>query len=480
MNQILNSRLSTKLWAASGVTILGVAALAGQGIFTISTLSSQLDNALRRDANRLSLVNALRSDFWEAETYKRGVFLGASLQDEAAVARFDEACDRALARIPETLRRLEPLLDTPSARERHQELSRLAAQYDPLVRGFREHARARQFHRIPSFVARIVPLVDRLDAGGQAWVRSEQQALTRRQEESAAMVVRCRYWLLGMASILVLLALLPGLVVRRANGVLTGSVARLAEAFERVTRSTRGVAEGASSLAQSATSQAASLEETAASSQEILATTNRNAEHAVAATSQSRETLALVERANDELGQLNQSMDALVASSANIARIIKVIDEIAFQTNLLALNAAVEAARAGQAGAGFAVVADEVRALAQRSAHAAKDTARFIEDSLARTQNGKKNLDAVTASMKMMGQNASQFGQLVEEVSLASHDQANGIRQITMAISHLEQLTQRIQSAAEQSADASREMQQMAQGAGGALSDLERLVGKAA
>src|SRR6202050_4338942 len=103
--------------------------------------------------------------------------------------------------------------------------------------------------------------------------------------------------------------------------------------------------------------------------------------------------------AKETLGHMVGSMDEINASSKKISKIIRVIDEIAFQTNILALNAAVEAARAGEAGMGFAVVADEVRNLAQRCAQAARDTSGLIEESIAKSRDGKVRLDEVAAAM---------------------------------------------------------------------------------
>src|SRR3954466_7688629 len=97
--------------------------------------------------------------------------------------------------------------------------------------------------------------------------------------------------------------------------------------------------------------------------------------------------------------EMVRAMADIKASSDNISKIIKTIDEISFQTNILALNAAVEAARAGSAGAGFAVVADEVRVLAHRAAQAARETAEMIDSASGKIKQGAQISDQVASSL---------------------------------------------------------------------------------
>ena len=153
-----------------------------------------------------------------------------------------------------------------------------------------------------------------------------------------------------------------------------------------------------------------------------------------------------------------RAMSDIAASSDKIGRIIKVIDEIAFQTNILALNAAVEAARAGEAGTGFAVVADEVRNLAQRSAQAAKDTAALIEESIARSADGKAKVDQVAVLVRNVTAESAKVKTLVDEVSAASAEQARGIEQIAGAVGQMQNVTQTSAATAEQSAAAAEEL----------------------
>jgi methyl-accepting chemotaxis protein len=146
-----------------------------------------------------------------------------------------------------------------------------------------------------------------------------------------------------------------------------------------------------------------------------------------------------------------QAIGDIRKSSDETAKILKVIDEIAFQTNLLALNAAVEAARAGEAGKGFAVVAEEVRNLAMRSAEAAKNTAGLIEQSVSYARNGVAICGQVKTALDEIVAGIAKTTDLVGEIAAGSNEQAQGVGQISQAVSQMGNTTQQNASVAHSS-----------------------------
>lgn len=136
------------------------------------------------------------------------------------------------------------------------------------------------------------------------------------------------------------------------------------------------------------------------------------------------------------------AMEEISEASQETSKIIKTINEIAFQTNLLALNAAVEAARAGEAGAGFAVVAEEVRNLALRSATAANETSKLLQDTIDKVEGGSTLVSQAQDNFSDVTQNMAKVAQLISEITNASREQASGIDQISSTTTNLDMITQ--------------------------------------
>ncbi len=267
------------------------------------------------------------------------------------------------------------------------------------------------------------------------------------------------------------------LMARGLAGRISHVAARLSDGAEQVASAASQVSAASQSLAQGAAGQAAGLEETSSSLEEMASMTKRNADNAQQANTLATEARAAADTGTGSMSRMNVAIAEIQKSSDETAKIIKVIDEIAFQTNLLALNAAVEAARAGEAGKGFAVVAEEVRNLAMRSAEAAKNTASMIEESVKNAGNGVDIASEVGKVLDEIVQSIGKTTDLVSEIAAASQEQAQGIDQVNTAVTQMDKVTQQNAANAEESASASEELSSQARSMNDIVGELVALVG---
>jgi aerotaxis receptor len=225
---------------------------------------------------------------------------------------------------------------------------------------------------------------------------------------------------------------------------------------------TRDIAAGNADLASRTEAQAASLEQTAASLTQVESAAGRNTDSAVHADRMVGVASTVAGRGGDAVGRVGATMAGISESAKRIVDIIALIDGIAFQTNILALNASVEAARAGEQGRGFAVVAGEVRNLAQRSANAAREIKGLIEDSVRKVGVGNEQVSSAGATMQEVVAAVRGAAAIMQDITLASREQGQGIAEVNAAMAELDAITRQNAALVQQSAGASNSLAQEA------------------
>ncbi|MDX2151881.1 MAG: methyl-accepting chemotaxis protein [Bryobacteraceae bacterium] len=470
-------KLSTRLYASLGSLAAIGLLTAALGGWNLRTLGAELQESNLRTAPKLDLTNAFRARTWEMFANQRATFVFAVLRDQSRIASHREAWRKAGDRSREQLRELAPLLRSQEAVALLGRLEKGLSEFEGLSLEYMKAVEEGRLQDVTPLTPKLEAAVQELDAAGKEMTALQRRRLQEAEERSAS-IRAGTFWLsLSMLVILAVIAALAMLDVRRVNRTLGREIAELADGANQVASAAAQVSSSSQALARGASDHAASLEETSASAEEINSMARKNSENSQAAARLVTKSQEKFQEAGRALDTSVAAMAAIGSQSEKIAKIIKVIDEIAFQTNILALNAAVEAARAGEAGMGFAVVADEVRSLAQRCAQAAGDTSSLIAESTAAAKDGAAKVDRVADAIRQIIEEANAVKTLVDEVDLGSREQARGIDQVGTAIAQMEQVTQRTAASGEEGAAAAQELTAQSEAMRGIVQRLTAVVG---
>lgn len=260
------------------------------------------------------------------------------------------------------------------------------------------------------------------------------------------------------------------LSMQRMQAGLVQMVAQVRSGVGEIHLGSQEIFAGNTDLSSRTEQQAASLQQTAASMEQLASTVRQNSDNAEQADRLAKTAADVAQRGGAAVSSVADTMAGITDSSGKMAEIVNVIDGIAFQTNILALNAAVEAARAGEQGKGFAVVAGEVRSLAQRSAQAAREIKGLIEDSVGRVREGSERVRDAGRIMEDIVQSVQGVTTIMDEISSASREQADGINQINAAVTDMDQVVQQNAALVQEAASAAGSLQDQAEQLSAAVS----------
>ena len=499
-----NMKIGTKLMAFMVILEFLIGVIAYYGISVVKENDATYEAIMGEDVMGSSNAYEMGMHFNDARV---NMLLGLNAQDPAKVQMFTAAMEKDLNQAEENLKNLQESVHSDAAKAavasvtnnyntfRQETVAALKAKQAGQVQS--PEAQAAASAKFAKLEGDIAKQVEEIADMGYSSAQSRDKAATEEMNSDVRNIILIALFLMAVSSVTGFmfnqdvkkrLSQLGQSADRIAEGDLATEVVTstgdelgdVAASFEimrqrvhkvlleinqgadQVAAGARNVSDASVALSQGASQQAASVEQLSASIAEIASQTASNAQNAEKANDLTVGTKEKAQLGNEEMQEMLSAMEEINASSANISKIIKVIDEIAFQTNILALNAAVEAARAGQHGKGFAVVAEEVRNLAARSAKAAKETTDMIEGSMEKVETGREIAHKTAEALNAIVGDVSSVADIVANIAKASNEQKLALEQINQGVQQVSQVVQANSSTSEEAATASQNLNQQA------------------
>ena len=499
-----NMKIGTKLMAFMVILEFLIGVIAYYGISVVKENDATYEAIMGEDVMGSSNAYEMGMHFNDARV---NMLLGLNAQDPAKVQMFTAAMEKDLNSAEENLKNLQESAHSDAAKAavanvtnnyntfRQETVAALKAKQAGQVQS--PEAQAAASAKFAKLEGDIAKQVEEIADMGYSSAQSRDKAATEEMNSDVRNIILIALFLMAISSVTGFmfnqdvkkrLVQLGQSADRIAEGDLATEVVTstgdelgdVAASFEimrqrvhnvlleinqgadQVAAGAHNVSDASVALSQGASQQAASVEQLSASIAEIASQTASNAQNAEKANDLTVGTKEKAQLGNEEMQEMLSAMEEINASSANISKIIKVIDEIAFQTNILALNAAVEAARAGQHGKGFAVVAEEVRNLAARSAKAAKETTDMIEGSMEKVETGREIAHKTAEALDAIVGDVSSVADIVANIAKASNEQKLALEQINQGVQQVSQVVQANSSTSEEAATASQNLNQQA------------------
>ncbi len=483
--------------AGAGLALLVLTlGLSYSSLLVIQRLGAHLNKAANETTSVVDLIGDVKSGFYQLQGETKRVQTSYIIQntkvDAALSMKLGEckACHTAAsgadtaqsaAVLVESIRKLNGLIDDSASRDALKKLENGALQVQQFQKAYLEAVTRNQFadaHEV--LTEKMDPLLKQLQDNTQALERAQQQVLAASSRSADKEISQSRMivWVVIGLCLFVLTAtfqLVRGII--RKLGLVAG---RLFEHAGGVAKTAASVSSSGDMIAERAVTQATAIDSTSSTAEVVSGTAQENHQAAEEVARLAAQVQEHVTGANRTLQQLTVAMEQIDASSHQISKIMKVIDEIASQTNILALNAAVEAARSGDAGLGFAVVADEVRSLAQRCAEAARDSEQLIQASVERSVTGRQRVEEVSCFVKSVTADVSQVNDIARRLQERSRSQASSIASMHRSIEEIRSNTHEFAAAAEESAAAGQTLRRQADELSGAVDEMTANIGAGA